>query len=169
MLCGCKRMCANVDYGLVCMCMMVWEWHIVCIEEKGPRDNNMMGVCMWNAQYRSDCTNFTALVPRARWKHIQLWHSNTVVQQQWVTLQQNSCPTFDGFYRSGMCGDMCLAWCGCQSWWTQTCQISNMSSWVITRNMTQRHQEITLVYICRIRMRLYVIKTLNDVYMSHNF
>jgi len=25
MLCGCKRMCANMDYGLVCMCMMVWE------------------------------------------------------------------------------------------------------------------------------------------------
>jgi len=28
------------------------------------------------------------------------------------------------------------------------------------------HQEITLVYICRIRMRLYVIKSLNDIYMS---
>jgi len=25
MLCGCKRMCANVDKGLVCKCMMVWE------------------------------------------------------------------------------------------------------------------------------------------------
>ena len=31
------------------------------------------------------------------------------------------------------------------------------------------HQEITLVYICRIRMRLYVIKTLNDIHMSNNF
>jgi len=31
------------------------------------------------------------------------------------------------------------------------------------------HQEITLVYICRIRMRLYVIKSLNDIYMSNNF
>jgi len=30
------------------------------------------------------------------------------------------------------------------------------------------HQEITLVYICRIRMRLYVIKSLNDIYMSNN-
>jgi len=124
-----------------------WEWHIVCIEEKGPRDNNMMGVCMWNAQYWSDCANFTALVPRARWKRTQLWHSNTVVQQRWVTLQQNNLLTFDRFCRSGMCGDMCLAWCGWQSWRTQTCQISNMSSWVITRNMTLRHQEITLVYM----------------------
>ena len=32
-----------------------------------------------------------------------------------------------------------------------------------------QHQEITLVYICRIRMRLYVIKSLNDIYMSNNF
>jgi len=32
-----------------------------------------------------------------------------------------------------------------------------------------KHQEITLVYICRIRMRLYVIKSLNDIYMSNNF
>ena len=31
------------------------------------------------------------------------------------------------------------------------------------------HQEITLVFICRIRMRLYVIKTLNDIHMSNNF
>jgi len=31
------------------------------------------------------------------------------------------------------------------------------------------HQEITLVYICRIRMRIYVIKSLNDIYMSNNF
>ena len=31
------------------------------------------------------------------------------------------------------------------------------------------HQEITLVYICQIRMRLYVIKSLNDIYMSNNF
>ena len=31
------------------------------------------------------------------------------------------------------------------------------------------HQEITLVYICRIRIRLYVIKSLNDIYMSNNF
>jgi len=31
------------------------------------------------------------------------------------------------------------------------------------------HQEITLVYICQIRMRLYVIKSLNDMYMSNNF
>ena len=31
------------------------------------------------------------------------------------------------------------------------------------------HQEITLVYICRIRMRLYVNKSLNDIYMSNNF
>ena len=37
-----------------------------------------------------------------------------------------------------------------------------------TRDMTW-HQEITLVYICRIRMRLYVIKSLNDIYMSNNF
>jgi len=33
----------------------------------------------------------------------------------------------------------------------------------------RRHEEITLVYICRIRMRLYVIKSLNDIYMSNNF
>ena len=32
-----------------------------------------------------------------------------------------------------------------------------------------QHQEITLVYTCRIRMRLYVIKSLNDIYMSNNF
>ena len=32
-----------------------------------------------------------------------------------------------------------------------------------------QHQEITLVYICRIRMRLYVNKSLNDIYMSNNF
>jgi len=32
-----------------------------------------------------------------------------------------------------------------------------------------QHQKITLVYICRIRMRLYVIKSLNDIYMSNNF
>ena len=31
------------------------------------------------------------------------------------------------------------------------------------------HQEITIVYICRIRMRIYVIKSLNDIYMSNNF
>jgi len=31
------------------------------------------------------------------------------------------------------------------------------------------HQEITLVHICRIRMCLYVIKSLNDIYMSNNF
>jgi len=31
------------------------------------------------------------------------------------------------------------------------------------------HQEITLVHICRIRMRLYVVKSLNDMYMSNNF
>jgi len=31
------------------------------------------------------------------------------------------------------------------------------------------HQEITLVYICRIRMRIYVIKSLKDIYMSNNF
>ena len=31
------------------------------------------------------------------------------------------------------------------------------------------HQEITLVYTCRIRMRIYVIKSLNDIYMSNNF
>jgi len=30
-------------------------------------------------------------------------------------------------------------------------------------------QQITLVCICRIRMRLYVIMTLNDIYMSNNF
>jgi len=37
------------------------------------------------------------------------------------------------------------------------------------RNCHMNHQEITLVYICRIRMRLYVIKSLNDIYMSNNF
>ena len=31
------------------------------------------------------------------------------------------------------------------------------------------HQEITLVCVCRIRIRLYVIMTLNDIYMSNNF
>ena len=31
------------------------------------------------------------------------------------------------------------------------------------------HQKITLVYICRIRMRIYVIKSLKDIYMSNNF
>jgi len=31
------------------------------------------------------------------------------------------------------------------------------------------HQEVTLVYICRIRMRLYVIKSLNDIFMSKIF
>jgi len=31
------------------------------------------------------------------------------------------------------------------------------------------HQEITTVYICRIRLSSYVIKPLNDIYMSHKF
>ena len=39
----------------------------------------------------------------------------------------------------------------------------------IHMNFKGSHQEITLVYICRIRMRLYVIKSLNDMYMSNNF
>jgi len=33
----------------------------------------------------------------------------------------------------------------------------------------RNHQAITLVYICRIRILLYVIKSLNDIYMSNNF
>ena len=39
----------------------------------------------------------------------------------------------------------------------------------VAENNTGCHQEITLVYICRIRMHLYVIMSLNDIYMSNNF
>jgi len=38
----------------------------------------------------------------------------------------------------------------------------------ITPSTRWSQEEITLVYICRIRMRLYVIKSLNDIYMSYN-
>jgi len=37
------------------------------------------------------------------------------------------------------------------------------------REGEEEHQKITLVYICRINMRLYIIKSLNDIYMSNNF
>ena len=43
------------------------------------------------------------------------------------------------------------------------------SRWHTVVAMADAHQEITLVYICRIRMRIYVIKSLNDIYMSNNF
>ena len=38
----------------------------------------------------------------------------------------------------------------------------------ITPSTRWSQEEITLVYICRIRMCLYVIKSLNDIYMSYN-
>ena len=37
------------------------------------------------------------------------------------------------------------------------------------KRLVMPHQEITLVYICRVRIRLYVIKSLNEIYMSNNF
>jgi len=39
---------------------------------------------------------------------------------------------------------------------------------ISTGVVSTMHQETMLVYICRIRMRLCVIKSLNDMYMSNN-
>ena len=52
----------------------------------------------------------------------------------------------------------------------QTCQRGEGAEWIkVKPSKAELHQEITLVYICRIRMRLYVIKSLNDINMSNNF
>ena len=70
-----------------------------------------------------------------------------------------------------VCHNVCV--CGCMS--SCVCVCVCMSSCRYAHRVCvcvcvcMCHQEITLVYICRIRMRLYVIKSLNDINMSNNF